>query len=98
MKRDASLLSFSSIGIIDSFAPIFFSALRTFKKCGCLELPVVGTSLVTSCLRYLSLRYCHSYTSRELLVSLQVILYVIFFHLSSSFESFASLDSIIGAM
>jgi len=41
------------------------SALRALNDAGERELPVVGSSLISACFGYLSLRYCHSYTSLD---------------------------------
>ena len=43
----------------NSVRKIVFAALGAFSHAGKVKLPNVGTSFVTSCLRYFSLRYCH---------------------------------------
>ena len=39
------------------------TALGALYHTGHCQLPCAGTSLVSACFGYLSLRYCHSYTS-----------------------------------
>ena len=44
------------------------TALGALYHSGHSELPVVRASLVSACFGYLSLRYCHSYTSLDMRV------------------------------
>ena len=39
------------------------AALWADGKCRCVQFPYVGTSFVSACFRYFSLRYCHGCTS-----------------------------------
>jgi len=47
----------------NAMCQVVFSAVRALYHSGHIELPNVGTSLVSSCLRCFSLRYSHDYTS-----------------------------------
>ena len=63
---DDFLTVISSASFANSVRQIVFSAFRALYHAGEIQLPYVGASPVTSCLRYFSLRYSHvTYTSRD---------------------------------
>lgn len=64
------------------------TALRALNDAGERELPVVGSSLISACFGYLSLRYCHGYTSLDSAINAQPFYNYFINFISGSFSDF----------
>lgn len=67
-------------GLANAVSEIVFTAVRTLYHAGHFELPNIGTSLVTSCLRCFSLRYSHFKTSLGIILMVLLTHYSLLYH------------------